>query len=439
MKVTQQQEAARQTVLEIELDDDDLDPYLDRAYRKVVDKTNIPGFRKGKAPRRVIEGFLGRERLIRDVMQFMLNDVTQKAIQEAGLDAGGAPDVDVRGLDPVQFSVKVPLTPSVELNDYSSIRLERQRTEVPSEEVEEALNKLPETIATWEPVDRGAAVGDLVWVDMEAVVGDESWKNENGQAVISMDDELKDNIPGLLEVIVGMASGDERTVSLPLPEPIADQWGISAGEAAITVRAREIKERVVPELDDDLARSLDGDFENLGQLRDKVRTNLESRAEATDESQLRDAAVAALLDLADLTIPDILVDRAANNEIARYRATLEQLEVDFDDQLLRLGQSREEFRQTVRARSLGQLRVHCALDALADAEGIEVSEDEVNERVSHIRRRHVADGKDEASLDVDLATVAARDDLRIERAVDRLVEIVGGEVPAEVKGDENDG
>jgi len=130
VKITQGEIEDRQTVLRVELEDEDIATYLDQGYRRLVQRTSIPGFRKGKAPRRIVENFLGRESLINEVIDSMLPEVTTKAITEQELDAGGLPSIELIEMDPFTFEATVPLTPEVDLGQYSDIRVEQEAAEV---------------------------------------------------------------------------------------------------------------------------------------------------------------------------------------------------------------------------------------------------------------------------------------------------------------------
>ncbi len=441
MKVTQQEEAARQTVLEIELDDKDLEPYLNRAYRRVVQRVNVPGFRKGKAPRRIIERYFGREYLINEVIEYMVSDVTSKAIQESELDAGGLPRIDLKGLDPVHFSATVPLSPSVDLNDYAGLLVERQTTEVTDEQVDETLERMRQGQATWEPVERATKSGDMVTADIEATVDGNTLINQDS-GVLILDDGQESALPGLSEELLQVVKGEPKSFSLTLPDDYRNDAGdatLAGKEARFAVTVREIKERTVPQLDDEFAKGVGQGFDDLEALRTSVLDGLTAEAEQADTAAFRNAAVAALVESADLTIPDLLIDQEIEHFLADRRMALQRMNVDMNDYLRYTGKTAEEFRDEARATSIERLERTYALRALAEAEGIEVSEEELSERLESMRASVPADRLDEVDFDSDETVAAVRSNLKVEKVVDRLVEIVGGVDPAEAKGEENDG
>ena len=148
MKITQDDVVDRQTVLHIELEDDDMDPYMDRAYQRVVQRVNIPGFRKGKAPRRIIEQYFGRESMLNEVLDSMLPELTNQAINEKDLDAVGLPSIEMEELDPFQFSAIVPLRPEVDLGGYSEIRIEKEQPKIEDDAVDSRIEPVSYTHLT---------------------------------------------------------------------------------------------------------------------------------------------------------------------------------------------------------------------------------------------------------------------------------------------------
>lgn len=429
MKVTQQEEAARQTVLEIELDDDDLEPYLNRAYRRVVQKANIPGFRKGKAPRSIIERVFGREYLINDVIEYMVSDVTSKAIEENDLDAGGLPRIDLKGLDPVQIEATVPLSPKVELNDYSGLRVERETTPVTDEQVGERLDRMREGLATWEPVERATRAGDMVTVDIEAKVdGELLIDQQNG--VLVLDDEHDTVLPGLSKKLARATKGKPKSFQLALPDdyqPTIDGESVAGKEASFTIAVSEIKERNVPGLDDEFAKGVGQGFDDLAALRKSVEDDMRAEAEQTDTSAFRDAAVAALVELADLEIPELLIDHEVDHIISDREQALQRMNVGLEDYLRYAGKTPEEFREEARSASLERLQRTYVLGALVEAEKIEVSDEELADRLETLKASVPPDQLGSVDLESDQAVSSMRRNLQFEKAVERLTGIVGGD------------
>jgi trigger factor len=431
LKVTQQQEAARQQVIEIELDDDDLEPYLNRAYHRLVQKANIPGFRKGKAPRSIIERAFGREYLINDVIEYMVSDVTSKAIEESDIDAGGLPRIDLKGLDPVQIEATIPLSPTVELNDYSTLRVERETTVVTGEQVDERLEQIREGLATWEPVERATKIGDMITADIEATV-DGNVLMDQKSGVLVLEDEHDTVLPGLSKKLTRITKGKPKKFTLTIPDDYqstAEGESVAGKEASFTATVSEIKERIIPDLDDEFAKGVGEGHDDLAALRQSIQDDLETEAVRNDDATYREAALAALTESADLEIPELLIDHEIDHIIGDREQALQRMNVGLEDYLRYAGKTREEFREEAREASLERLNRTYVLQSLVEAEAIEVSDDELTEKLESLRSTVPAEQAGQVDLDSDEAVASMRRNLQFENAVERLVAIVGAEAP----------
>ena len=215
MKITQDDVVERQTVLHIELEDDDIDPYLNRAYQRVVQRVNIPGFRKGKAPRSIIEQYFGRESMLNEILDSMLPELTNQAINDQDLDAVGLPSIELEELDPFQFSATVPLRPNVDLGNYLDIRIPKDDTEIAKEDIESRIEQLRLSVATWEPTDRAVEVGDMITAQIKGNVGEKTIFDES-DAVYLVNEEIGRPFPGFSEKLVGLEADKASQFDLSL-------------------------------------------------------------------------------------------------------------------------------------------------------------------------------------------------------------------------------
>ena len=254
MKITQDEVVERQTTLHIELDDEDIDPYLQRAYSRVVQNVNIPGFRKGKAPRSIIEQYFGRESLLNEILDSMLPELTGKAITEEDIDAVGMPSIDLEGLDPFQFSAVVPLKPDINLGEYKSIRVEKEIPSLPDDAIDERIEQLRLSVASWEPVDRTVQTGDMVSTQIKGTLDDEVILDES-DAVYLVNEDIGRPFPGFSDKLVGLESDEPSSFDLDIPEDFQDE-NLAAKNISFEVNIKDIKERVLPELDDEFAQSI---------------------------------------------------------------------------------------------------------------------------------------------------------------------------------------
>ncbi len=442
MKITQAEEVARQTVLEIELDDQDLEPYLDRAYRRVVRKINVPGFRKGKAPRGVIEGRFGRGVLIEDIMDEMVAEVTEGAISSSELDPVASPRLAILETDPFRFTATVPLEPTVELGDYASLRVERQSTEVTDELVERWIDRLRQGMATWEPVDRTVTEeGDFVVADATISVegaAPDSRKNLTFELRPGSDYPY----PGMAERMIGASVGEPTGFSLTViaDESEAPGGGQAVRDAQVTATVREIKVRRLMELDDEFARTANPDCSDLEDLRGQARETLIEQARQADDETLRGAALGALLEAAEVTVPDVLVDRRSRAIMEDRLQNLKRMGLSLDAYLRAAGETQQAFVGEALSGARRRLEAEYALRALAEAEGLEVGDEEMAKEIEDLRqvvRAGGGDGGDGIDPDSEETAEFLRDRIRQGKALDRLVEIVGGEPTEETRGEDD--
>ena len=277
MNITQDEVVDSQTTLHIELEDADLDPYLDRAYRQVVGRMAVPGFRRGKAPRSVVESLMGRETLLNEVLEYMVSDVISRAVEEQELDTVGSPSIDDLDMDPVQFKATLPLRPDVQLGDYRSIRVDYSVDEVSENDIAERLDRLRESLGTWESVDRPPQFEDLTTISFKGIVdGEEVWNREN--STFYLHEEGGSPVPGFAANLVNAELGSELEFTVAVPDDFRN-LSVAGKDALFSATVHDVKERALPELNDEFAQSLPDGFETLEDLRKAVADALERDSE----------------------------------------------------------------------------------------------------------------------------------------------------------------
>ena len=435
MKITQEEVVDRQTVLEIELEDEDMAPYLDRAYRRVVQRTNVPGFRKGKAPRSIIEGILGRETLVTESLDDVLPAVTHQAIAEQELDVAGTPRVELVSLAPVTVKATVPLTPTVELGGYLDIRVEEEQVEIPDEDLDAEIENIREDAAVWEPAERPVEFGDRVTMAAIGHVGEESIIDTSDTEYL-VDEESALPFAGFAKEVVGAEIDSPFEFHLAIPD---DHFNASlAGkEAHFRITVKEIKGESLPDLDDEFAKG-DG-HDSLEELRESVRSRMASEAEQARDTELRENALDKLVEGAEFDIPPLLIDHEIQHMTERRDEFVSQINVTLDEYYKFTGKSEEEDLGEMREQAVARFSRTHALFNLAKAESIEVSDEEVEQRLADLREAASGGGAgvDESRLDRPEAGAAIRESMLVQKAMDRLVEIARGQADSTTDNDDS--
>ena len=429
MKITQEEVVERQTVLHIELEEEDLDTYLDRGYKRAVQHAAIPGFRKGKAPRSIVERYMGRESLLNESLDFMLPDVTQRAIDAQDLETSGLPSVELLDLEPVTLKATVPLTPQVDLGAYRDVRVEDVVAEVTGDDVRQHLDEMLTKAASWEPVDRPVSAGDMVTMDVVGTVGDRKIL-EQKDAVYVVEEQEALPFPDFHQHIQAAKVGVPAEFDLTLSEDHPDAT-LAGQEAHFTVTVSEVKEQKLPELDDEFAKSVGNEYESLAELREAVERDLTTDAEDSQKTQYREAALDELLKAATVELPPLLVEHEVEHMVARRDRFVDSLKIRKDDYLTFTGKTEEQIREEMIEHATERLNRSHALATLADREGLSVSDEEIDQKIQSIVESddEGVESLKEQDVNSDEVRSSVEESLFVGKAMDHLVAIARGEVP----------
>ncbi|MEC7884215.1 MAG: trigger factor [Chloroflexota bacterium] len=422
MKITQDEVVERQTTLHIELDDEDIDPYLQRAYSRVVQNVNIPGFRKGKAPRSIIEQYFGRESLLNEILDSMLPELTGKAITEEDIDAVGMPSIDLEGLDPFQFSAVVPLKPDINLGEYKSIRVEKETPSLPDDAIDERIEQLRLSVASWEPVDRTVQTGDMVSTQIKGTLDDEVILDES-DAVYLVNEDIGRPFPGFSDKLVGLESDEPSSFDLDIPEDFQDE-NLAGKNISFEVNIKDIKERVLPELDDAFAQSIGEGYESLEDLREEVDKSIINEAETEASRAHRENVIQALLESATVELPPLLIEHESTHMVEEQERMVTQANMVLDDYLTSIGKTRTELEEESRDEAIGRLTRSFVLSALADEENIDISDDEITERIEELFSNSDEEKPDSSQTEEMMDYM--RRSMRMEQTMTRLEDIAEG-------------
>ena len=429
MKVTQGEVQERQVALRIELDDDDLEPYVDRGYRQVVQRMRVPGFRPGKAPRKVVEGMVGREGLVSESLDFLVADVIAKAVESQEIDSVGFPQVDNVEFSPVAVDATVALNPVLDLGDYRSIRLEDDPVEVTNEDVDAELESIRKRHRSWEPVERPVSFDDLVTMTVTGTIDDVEVFSETDWEYVAQPDSPFP-FPGFVDALEGLRADEPANFTLTLPDDYTDKE-IAGKDVEVSLVLTDIKQSVLPDLDDEFARSVsDGDdaYDTLDQLRAKLREDIEAHTARQNEQEYRELVIEELTVNADIEIAPILVEHEVERYQERRDEMMERLQITADDYYRFSGKTAEQVLDEMREEAVNKLNRSHAIAALIDAESIEVDDADLEKRLKQLAREGDESGQKLTNKQIRSARVreSVRQTLLVKKAVDMLLDIARG-------------
>lgn len=380
MKVSAERIPDSQVVLEIEVESERLERSMNRAYRQLAQKTSVPGFRKGKAPRTMLERYLGVGAIREEALRLLIPEVCQEAIEGQDLVAVDIPSVEIVQEEPLVLKATVPVWPEVDLGDYREVRVERPAAQVNQEQVDEKLEELRRRYAILEPVDRSVQVGDLVRAEVEASVDDHTVYSDE-----DVEFRLREGatilLPGFAEQLPGTEKGVERQIRIPVPEDYPER-SIAGKNCLCTILVKEVKEEKLPDLDDEFARLAGEGFPSLAALRERLESDLHESAETVVEALYRDKVVDAVVAGATLELPPALVEREAD------RLLQDQMNSsgvqDVKAYLERMRRSEEELRQELRLQATERVQRSLVLSRVAEVESISVSKEDVEGEIERL-------------------------------------------------------
>ncbi|MBL0706331.1 trigger factor [Sinomonas cellulolyticus] len=353
--------------LNVEVTLDELKPNIDAAYKAVAEQIQVPGFRKGKVPSRLIDQRVGRGYVLETAINEGLNDWYQQAVAETGIRPLSRPEVEITEVpDPsaaegeLKFSVEVDVRPEIELPDYEGLKIDVEAAEAGDADVEKALDELRGRFGTLKPVDRPAQADDFLTIDLTAKVGDEEVDSASG---LSYQVGSGTMLEGLDEAVTGLSAGEEAVFETKLA------GGDHAGEdATVTVKVTAVKERELPEADDDFAQ-LASEFDTIGELREDLAKQAAQSKVVSQGVEARDKVLDKLVDLVEVPVPEGVV--------------AEQVEAHFNPanggHAAEDEHDTEEHRAEVKANTERAFKNEVILDAIADKEEIGVSQSELIE------------------------------------------------------------
>ncbi|MFP3419969.1 MULTISPECIES: trigger factor [Bacillus] len=422
MSVKWEKQEGNEGVLTVEVDAETFNKALDDAFKKVVKQVSIPGFRKGKVPRGLFEQRFGVESLYQDALDILLPVEYPKAIDEAGIEPVDRPEIDVEKIEKGEsliFTAKVTVKPEVKLGDYKGLNVEKDDTTVTDEDVQEELKALQNRQAELVVKEEGAIEnGDTVVLDFEGFVDGEAF--EGGKAEnYSLEIGSGSFIPGFEEQLVGLEAGAEKDVEVTFPEEYHAE-DLAGKPAVFKVKIHEIKAKELPALDDEFAKDVDEEVETLAELTEKTKKRLEEAKENEAEGKLREELVAKASENAEVDVPQAMVDTELDRMMKEFEQRLQMQGMNLELYFQFSGQDEAALKEQMKEDAAKRVKSNLTLEAIAAAEDLQVSDEEVEEELSKMAEAYnmpVENIKQAIG-----STDAMKEDLKVRKAIDFLVE-----------------
>ena len=385
MNVKSIEKKGNEAVIVVEIDKELMESGVNKAYMKARKSIQIPGFRKGKAPRKMIEAMYGAHVFYEDGLEEIFPEVYKAAVLDQDVKAIGRPsltDMQISEDNIVTLTLTTEVYPEVTLGQYKGLEVEKMEVSVSDEQVAAELDRMAQNVASTENVDRPAEMGDTTNIDYEGFDNGVPFEGGKGE---SFDLKLGSGhfVPGFEEQIVGMSAGEEKDINITFPE---DYHADLAGKAVVFhVKVNKVTVTSVPALDDEFAKDV-SEFETLEELKADIRAKAEEQAEKQAKSAFENAAVEKAAENTSVDMPKALVDSELDTQMERFAYQLQMSGYSMEQYAKMMGGDMNSLRNAFRPQAEKQAKISVTLEKIVEAEGITVSDDEINEEFEKLAK-----------------------------------------------------
>ena len=438
MKVTTESSNPTEIILNIALDAADEEPFIDRSYRRTVGNLAIPGFRKGKAPRSVVESHVGRQALLREALDYMIPETLNRVMQERELRAFIEPQVEMLEWEPVAFKAVIPLEPAVDLGDFRQLRLEKEPREITEAQVDLVIERLRRESAPWEPVSRPAQFGDLLTLNVRGEMDGAEIINDSAVDFIPQPGNVLP-FPGFAQHLEGLLEGVPKDFVVVIPEDYP-RPEFAGKEIFFAATALAIKEKNLPEADDEFAKGVEEGFESIEALRAEMAARLGAEATAQADYAFQERTLATVLEQSTVDLSDLVIGREVQGIVEERERMLRNQRLDLETYLTYVGKTPEEFQEELRPEAIDRLRRTLVMRQLAKEEAIAVTAEEVQAEVADMLENTAEENLEamRRALYSDETLVSIQNAILTRKTMARLVAIVQGLADAETAETESD-
>ena len=418
----EQLEEKNMVKLVIEASAEEFEAGLNAAYNKNKNKISVPGFRKGKAPRKMIEQLYGSQIFFEDAANEIIPDAYADAAKESGLDIVSQPKVSIEQLEagkPFIFAAEVAVRPEVELGEYKGVEVTKADAEVTDVDVEEELKKVQDQNSRTVSVeDRAVKDGDMTVIDFEGFIDGEAFdggKGENYPLTIGS----HSFIDTFEEQMIGMNIGEEKELNVTFPEDYHAE-NLKGKPATFKVTVKEIKEKQLPELDDDFAQDV-SDFDTLAEYKDDLKKKIAERKESEAKAKKESEAIEKVVEAAKMDIPQAMIDTQVNRMLEDFAMRLQQQGLSVEQYFQYTGMTADKIMEEMKPEAVKRIKNSLVLEAVAKAENIEVSEEEFEAELQKMADMYKMEIEKIKEFMQDAEAKQMKDDIAIQKAVELIV------------------
>ncbi|WP_304249117.1 trigger factor [Limosilactobacillus gastricus] len=413
---------ASQGTLTFDIDVDTIKKGIDQAFKQTQKRIAVPGFRKGHVPRTIFNQMYGEESLYQDALNAVLPDAYDAAVKEASIEPVDQPEIDIVSMEkgqPWTLTAKVAVKPEVKLGDYKDLEVTRQNTRVSNAEVDEDLERKRQQQAELVLKEDGAAEkGDTVVIDYVGTVDGEEF---DGGSADNYSLELGSNsfIPGFEDQLVGHKTDEVVDVNVTFPDEYQSKE-LEGKDALFKVTIHEIKEKQLPELDDEFAKDIDEDVDTLDELKEKTKENIKEQKQAAAKAAIEDEAIQKAVENAEFeAIPQAMLDNDTNRQVQQYLAGIQQQGINPQMYFQITNTTEDDLKDQFSADAESRVKTNLLLEAVVKDANLTASEEEIAQEVKDLAEQY---GMEESAIKQALSDDMLAHDIEVKKAVDLIAD-----------------
>ena len=416
MKIDKSKVENQQVTLTLEVEEDEIEKYLVQAAKKLSNQLKIPGFRKGKAPKSIVEKVVGREGLVEESLQFSVPNLVNDAIDKENLEVFATPKISVIDLVPIlKLEAKVALKPNAKIGKLEDIKLEVIKDKISAKEVNNIIEQSRNQHASWVPVKRKSKIGDLLSLDFKCESGDEVIMDHKSIEII-LENQYEDNLkmPGLMKKLTGLSEEDSKNFKLDLPEDFFNEK-FKKTTAAFNVKIISIKEKNLPEVDDNFAKLMDPSINDLKELKKQIKKNLELNANNKYDQDLWDSFIDKAINKSKFIIPEIMIEQETENLIKQQKEMIDNQKIDFDVYLKGINKSEEEFEDEISKSADIRLKRAIIIEEIVNYYEVKIDDKIINDELDKFKEIQKNNNYSDQSI---------KDEIKYQKRRDKIISII---------------
>jgi trigger factor len=410
--------------LNIEMESGESDKYFAIALNDIAKKVSLPGFRKGKAPRSLVEQQVGKEVIFQEALEHLIPEMYEEALKKEAISAIAEPQIELITADPIAFKAVVPVKPTVILGDYRGIRLDMEKKEITDSDIDQVIEQLRNQFGSLVPLERSIEYGDVISMDIEGKRDDKNILSRK-DAFYDVQDDSKYPVPGFSAKLIGANKGDQLDLSFAFPED-SEIKEIAGKTYSFAVKINEVKQKELPEVNDEFAKNAGS--ANVEELRTQIKTSMQARVDEQFRKSLENSLLVKLIEQSSIEFPPVLVEKEIEHIIEEEARNFGEGIKGLENYLKNSNKTLDDHKNDIRPQATDRVKAYIIVGRIAEEEKISVDDEELNQAIDNMTKGDETKAENvRAVFNMTRPRESLRDMIVINKTMDMMIKTVTGQ------------